>query len=348
MQTRGTDFRSDNTAGIAPQVLRAIADIAEDSDAPYGEDAVTQGLTARLSDLFETEVAVFPVGTGTAANALALSALTPPWGAVCCHAQGHILTSEGGAPEFYSGGAKLIAFDGHNGRIAIDGLADFLTRASPNVHQATAHALSISQVTEAGTVYAPDEIKALGALCARHGLKFHMDGARLGNAVAALGCSPAEVTWKAGVDVLSFGLTKVGAISAEAVVFFDRALAADFAARRKRGGHLFSKMRFLSVQIEAMLKDGLWLELARHMNTTARYLAEQLSTIAGLEILYPVEANALYVHAPEQVFAAVAARGYRLLRRDLQPSPCVRLMTSFNTGRDEIDGLVAAFRDALL
>jgi threonine aldolase len=347
MQTRGTDFRSDNTAGIAPQVLRAIADIAEDSDAPYGDDAVTQGLTGLISDLFETEVAVFPVGTGTAANALALSALTPPWGAVYCHAQAHILTSEGGAPEFYSGGAKLIGFGGADGRIAIDGLSDFLGRVSPNVHQATAHALSISQVTEAGTVYSPEEIGALGALCARHGLKFHMDGARLANAVAALGCAPADMTWKAGVDVLSFGLTKVGAISAEAVVFFHRDLATDFAARRKRSGQLFSKMRFLSVQVEAMLKDGLWLDLARHMNAMARYLAERLSGIAGVEIVYPVEANALYVHAPEHVFAAVSARGYQLLRRDLQPGPCVRLMTAFNTRPEEIDGLVAAFRDAL-
>jgi len=207
-------------------------------------------------------------------------------------------------------------------------------------------AISISQSTEAGTCYTPDEVAAIGAAGRKQGLKFHMDGARFANALASLGCSPAEVTWRAGVDVLSFGLTKNGALAAEAVVFFDAALARDFGYRRKRGGHLFSKGRFAAAQFEAQLRDGLWLRLASHANAMAARIAHGLRDIPGVALLHPVEANELFVLMPEPVIEGVEQAGFRFYRWPTEEGPCVRLVTAFDTEAGHAEGLVSAIRKA--
>jgi threonine aldolase len=220
-------------------------------------------VTARLREIFEApEAAVHLVATGTAANALALACVAPPWGAIFCHREAHVAEDECGAPEFYTGGAKLVLVDGAHGRIDPDGLAAALGSATPRgVHNVQNAALTLTNATEAGTVYGPDEVAALADIAARHGMPVHLDGARFANAVAHLGCTPAELTWKAGVDALSFGGTKNGLIGVEAVILFDPARSWEFELRRKRGGHLLSKHRYLSAQMEACLADDLWRDL---------------------------------------------------------------------------------------
>ncbi len=337
------NFRSDNVSGIAPEILAAIA-AANRGDAPsYGADAVTERVARRFGELFEHDVAVFPVATGTAANALALAAVTPPWGVVFCHEEAHIQADECGAPEFYSGGAKLVGLAGDHGKLtpaAIEARA-----IEPGVvHHAQPAAISISQTTEAGTLYTPAEVAALGDAARRHGLALHMDGARFANAVAALGCAPADLTWRGGVDVLSFGATKNGALAAEAVIFFDREKAADFAFRRKRGGHLLAKMRFLSAQLEAYLADGLWLDNARHANRMAARLADGLATIAGARLRHPTQANEVFVELPEAAIRAAAAAGFGFHRWGGESSACLRLVTAFDTAPEAVDAFIAICR----
>jgi threonine aldolase len=334
------NFRSDNTAGVAPEILDAIA-AANGGTAPsYGEDAITRRLKQRFAELFEREVAVFPVATGTAANALALATVTPPWGVVYCHALAHIHNDECGAPEFFAGGAKLLPLGGDEAKLAPAAIAAHLGELGV-VHHAQPAAISISQATEAGTLYRPAEIAALGALARRHGLALHMDGARFANAVAALGVAPAELTWRCGVDVLSFGATKNGAMAAEAVIVFDPAKAEDLAFRRKRAGHLFSKMRFLSAQLDAYLADGLWLELARHANAMAARLAAGLERVPGALLMHPAEANEVFVALPEPVIAALAAAGFGFYRWGGAGSTCLRLVTAFDTRADDVDAFIA-------
>jgi threonine aldolase len=339
---RSFDFRSDNVAGVATEVLTALAAAAQGSASSYGEDAITKRVEAQLAELFAHDVTLFTVATGSAANALALAQLVHGWGSVLCHREAHIATDECGAPEFYSSGAKLALLDGAHGKISAETVAAHLARESRGVHHVQPMAVSISQSTEAGTCYTPDEITAIGEAGRRHGLKFHMDGARLANALASLGCSPAEATWKSGVDVLSFGITKNGAMAAEAVVFFDAALAQDFAYRRKRGGHLFSKGRFASAQFEAQLTDGLWLKLAAHANAMASRIGEALGYIQGVSLLHPVEANELFVLMPETVIGRLEAAGFRFYPWETAEGSCIRLVTAFDTEAGHADGLIAA------
>src|SRR5579872_3834132 len=266
------NFASDNAYGALPEVWAAIQAADRGAALAYGNDALTKDLTARFAALFERDVAAFPVFTGTAANALSLACLTPPFGAVLCHRDSHIMTSECGAPEFYSG-AKLIGLDGADGKLTPEGIADALEGLDGSVHSVQPRVVSVSQASELGTVYSRAEIAAISELVHARGLKLHMDGARFANAMAHLGGSPAEATWKCGVDALSFGATKAGALAAEAVVFFDPALAGEFEYRRKRGGHLASKMRFVSAQLEAMLEKNLWLASAARANMLAARLA---------------------------------------------------------------------------
>ena len=302
----GYDFRSDNVAGAAPEVVDALALAARGTAAAYGGDDWTERLKAQVAALFETEVAVFPVATGTAANSLALASMTPPFGAVYCHEEAHINVDECGAPELFTGGAKLVGLKGAAGKLTPDALDSSLAGAGIGVvHRVQPAALSLSQATEAGTVYTPAEVAALAEVANRAGLAVHMDGARFANAVARLGCTPAEMTWKAGVDVLSLGGTKGGCFAAEAVVVFNPALADDLGFLRKRGGHLLSKMRFVSAQMEAWLASGLWLRLARHANAMADRLAAGLAAVPGAEIAFPVEANELFVRLPESAIAAL-------------------------------------------
>ena len=292
------NFASDNAAGIAPQILAAISRANVGAALAYGQDAWTRRVEARFAEIFAHDVAVFLVPTGTAANALALAHLTPPWGAVLCHHEAHIATDECGAPEFFGGGIKLVGLAGEAGKIAPDTLRRALDAGQwGGPHHVSPAVLSLSQATEAGTIYRPDEIRELAEIAHARGLALHVDGARIGNAIARMNASPAQATWMAGVDALSFGATKGGALAAEAVVFFDPARGAKMSERRKRGGHLVSKHRFLAAQIEAYLADDLWLELARHANAMADRLAAGLAA-EGLVPVWPVEANEVFVALP--------------------------------------------------
>jgi len=338
------NFASDNTAGIAPAVLEAIVQANQGFALGYGRDDMTERVARRISEVFAREVAVFLVPTGTAANALALAHLSPPWGAVLCHAESHIITDECGAPEFFGGGLKLIGLPGAAGKIALATLQEALDRGPwGGPHHVTASILSLSQATEAGTVYRAEEIGALADLAHERGLAVHMDGARFANALARMNVSPAEATWKAGVDALSLGATKAGALAAEAVVFFDPARAAGMPERRKRGGHLLSKHRFIAAQFDAFFAADVWLDLARHANEMADRLAAALSA-TGLAPVWPVDANAVFVVLPRAVDARLKAAGasyYPWNSQSLQgvvgdDAVLVRLVTSFATTDDDI------------
>jgi threonine aldolase len=334
-------FTSDNASGVAPEILQALVEANSGPAMPYGADAITQRVSARLAEVFETEVTVFPVATGTAANSLSLSVMVPPYGAVYCHELAHIHVDECGAPEFYTGGAKLVPLAGAHGKFDAQTLSAAIEGAG-NVHAVQPAAISITQASEAGTIYTPAEIAALSEVARANGLGLHMDGARFANALVAGNHSPAELTWKSGVDALSFGATKNGALGAEAVVLFKPALADTFAYRRKRGGHLFSKMRFLSAQIEAYLRDDLWLRNARHANAMAGQLASGLGKISGVGLCHPVEANEIFARMPEAMIAGLQAKGFVFYRWGA-PAACeVRLVTSFETDPKDVAAFVSA------
>jgi threonine aldolase len=345
------NFASDNTAGVAPEIFSALARANEGFVLGYGNDDLTRGVEKRIAEIFERDVAVFMVPTGTAANALALAHVSPPWGAVFSHVEAHIVTDECGAPEFFGSGLKLLGLPGVGCKVAPEALAAALASYHGHApHQVIPSALSISQASEAGTIYRPDEIAALADIAHARGMTVHMDGARIGNALARLNASPAEATWKAGVDALSFGATKGGAMAAEAVVFFDRKLAAQMGERRKRAGHLLSKHRFLAAQFDAFLHDDCWLRLARHANAMADRLAAGLSKV-GLAPVWPVEANLVFVILPKAVDERLKAAGARYYARASDSMPpgvtvrpgesLVRLVTSFATRPSEVDRLIA-------
>jgi threonine aldolase len=339
------NFASDNVTGVSPEIMAALNAANAGSAMPYGQDECTQRLNAQFNELFETQVTIFPVATGSAANSLVLSVMTPPFGAIYCHAESHINVDECGAPEFYTGGAKLVTLSGSAGKIQATDLAAVLARAGAGVvHHVQPAAVSITQATEAGTVYTPDEIRALSELAQSYGLYLHMDGARFANAVVSLGCSPAEVTWRAGVDVLCFGATKNGAMAAEAAIFFNPTLAKTFGYRRKRAGHLFSKMRFLSAQLEAYITEDLWLRNAEHANQMARKLAQGLVELPGVKLCHPVEANELFIQLPEAVISGLLADGFQFYRWEGENSTTLRLVTAFNTSEADVDAFIKVAR----
>jgi threonine aldolase len=346
MGSTGRNFGSDNITPASPEVIDAITAANTGSLHSYGDDPHTRRLTRLASELFETEVAIYPVTTGTAANALALSTLTPPYGAVYCHETAHIATDECGAPEFYTAGAKVIGLPSADGKITPAQLvAPLRLAADLGVHHVRPSAVSLTQSTEWGTVYTPAEVQALSIAAHSHGLGLHMDGSRLANAIVHLGCSPAEITWKAGIDVLSLGATKNGAMAAEAVVFFDMARAAGFDSRRKRAVHLWSKMRFISVQLVAYLETGLWLRNARHANAMAARLAAGLAPLPGIRLVQPVQANEVFVALPEHLIVALLADGFEFYRWAAPagaPGPVVRLVTSFCTDPADVSSFVTA------
>ena len=326
------NFASDNAAGIAPRNPRRHRRAPTRARrSPTARMPGPGAVERRFAEIFEREVAVFLVPTGTAANALALAHLAPPWGAVLCHAESHIAMDECGAPEFFGGGLKLIGLAGTAGKIAPATLHDALEQGRGAVRITSAPAvLSLSQATEAGTIYRPAEIARLAEIAHARGLAVHVDGARFGNALVRMNASPAQATWQAGVDALSFGATKGGALAAEAVVFFDPARGADMQSRRKRGGHLVSKHRFIAAQMEAYLADGLWLRLARHANDMADRLAAGLAA-AGLAPVWPVEANEVFVALPSRHRRAAQGRrrelpsvDHRRSCRTAPPSPATR------------------------
>ncbi len=336
------NFCSDNTTGVSPEIMAAIAAANCGAVMSYGDDEYTQRLQTKFSDLFETSVTVFPVATGSAANALGLAVVTPPYGAVYCHEESHINLDECGAPEFFTGGAKLVTLTGDRAKIEAETLSKKLDRAGIGVvHHVQPAAVSITQATEAGTVYNPAEISHISEVVRSHNLHLQMDGARFANAVASLGCSPADITWRAGVDILSFGATKNGAMAAEAVVFFNQELAKTFPFYRKRSGHLFSKMRFLSAQLEAYITDDLWVKNATHANKMATQLAAGLAGVEGVKLCHPVEANEIFMQLPESVITAVLAEGFLFYRWD---KCTVRLVTAFNTKEADVIALVEAVK----
>ena len=331
------NFASDNAYGALPEVWSALQAADHGAEMAYGNDPLTKRLAAQFSELFEREVAVFPVLTGTAANALALACLTPPFGAVLCHKDSHIMTSECGAPEFFSG-AKLVGLDGADGKITPESIAEGLTGMDGSVHSVQPKAISLSQASEWGTVYTPSELSAISEIARAKGLKLHMDGARFANAMAYLNCSPADATWRAGVDVLCFGATKAGALAAEAVVFFDKALAEEFAFRRKRGGHLASKMRFVSAQLEAMLKNDLWRKSAAHANGIAGRIGRALEGVPGIEMAAPVETNMVFARMSVEKAARLRAGG--AIFHDWLPAKdgklVARIATAFATPEEHV------------
>ncbi|MEE8501742.1 MAG: low specificity L-threonine aldolase [Kiloniellales bacterium] len=338
-----TNFCSDNVSGAAPEIIEALAKANAGPAMPYGNDDWTRRVEARLQQIFETDCRVFPVATGTAANVLGLSLLTPPYGAVYCHEEAHVNIDECGAPEFYTGGAKLVALPGPHGKLSPEALAAAISGAG-NQHRVQPAAISLSQATEAGTVYRPKEVAAIAEVARAHGLGLQMDGARFANALVSLGCTPAEITWKAGVDALSFGATKNGAMAAEAVVLFRPELAESLPYRRKQGGHLFSKMRFLSAQLEAYLEGDLWLALAARANASARRLADGLAAIPGACLVHPVEANEIFCRLPEAMIDGLLADGFQFYRWGAPAASEVRLVCAFERTEAEVDAFLAAAR----
>lgn len=342
------NFASDNTAGVAPEIMAALTRANDGFALGYGNDDLTRRVEKKFADLFQREVAVFLVPTGTGANALALAHVTPPWGAVLCHDEAHIATDECGAPEFFGGGIKLVGLPGDGGKIAAATLKASLDKSSQwgAPHHVTPAAVSLSQATEAGTIYRPHEIRDIADIAHAHGAVLHMDGARLGNALARMNVPPDEAIGKAGVDVLSFGATKGGAMGAEAVVFFDPARASGMSARRKRGGQLLSKHRFIAAQMDAFLEDDLWLRLARHANDMADRLSDGLSK-AGFAPKWPVEANEVFAALPLALCDKLQAAGAVFYRWDAETGAggaqtvTVRLVTSFATTAEEVERFVA-------
>jgi len=339
------NFGSDNMAPAAPEILAALAATNEDGmAAAYGNDEATGRLNEAFSALFETKVQVFPVITGGAANSISLAAVTRPWSAVYCHAESHVNTDECGSPEFFSDGAKLIPLPGDGTKIAPETLAEALKTAwIGSVHAVQPAALTLTQQSECGTVYTADEVGALTKIARDYKLAVHMDGARFANAVAHLGCAPADITWRAGVDLLSFGATKNGALGAEAIIAFRDDLSQEIEFRRKRAGHLLSKLRYVSAQLEAYITDGLWLRLATHANAMATRLSDGLAALPGIERPWPTQGNEVFVTLPEDLIQALLAEGAVFYRwGDRNASRTVRMVCGWHISEAEVDTLVNA------
>lgn len=335
------DFRSDNTHGASPEVLHALQLHSAGTITSYGEDPLTSSLLRRCRDLFETDVEIFPVASGTAGNALSIAALSPPWGAVFCHDHAHVHRDEMGAPEFFTGGAKLIPIAGSDGKLQADSLRHAIDEIARERRAAKPACVSLTEATEAGTVYSVDEVRALCEVAKEAGCRVHMDGARFANAVASSGASPADLTWRAGVDILVLGATKNGAMAAELIVVFDRALAAELPLRWQRSGHRLSKMRFLSAQLDAYLTDELWLRNARHANAMAQRLASAL----GSSVVRPVQANVVFARFSARVSAALREQGFLFYEWPLFDDETVRLATGFGTSEADVDAFIAAWRE---
>ncbi|NEZ04651.1 low specificity L-threonine aldolase [Wenzhouxiangella sp. XN201] len=337
------NFKSDNEAPAHPAMIEAISRANDGFATAYSEDRFSRELDRRFADLFETDCHVLPIATGTAANAVAIAELSPPWGAVLCHELAHIHNDENGAPEFYSAGAKLLPLPGEDGRLDADSVARTIDSAGAHgVHNVKPSVVSITQATECGTVYRPETIAEIAEATHSRGLHLHMDGARFANAVATLGCSPAQTTWKAGVDVLSFGVTKNGAVTAEAIVVFGHPEWLEgMARRRKRAGHLLSKMRYVSAQLLAMLDDDLWLELGGIANARARQLAEGIEACPHASLHWPVESNEVFMKAAPETLAALKEKGFEF---HIWPGheDLARLVCSWATTEDQVTAFLKA------
>jgi len=331
-------FYSDNTATAAPEILAAIAEANQGHTIAYGDDPWTQRLDETLGKYFGTPVRAFPVATGTAANSLSLATLSPPWGAIYAHEEAHIGVDECGAPQFFSGGAQLVSLPGAHGKLTCETLGAAVDKHPANVHTVQPAVVSLSQATELGTAYRPAEITAVSQLARDLGLKVHMDGARFANALTFLDCHPGDVTWRAGVDVLSFGATKNGALAAEAVVFFNPELVRDFEFRRKRAGHLLSKSRFVAAQLLAYVETGVWQRNARCANDLARRIGEA----AGTALLHPVEANEVFVQLGDERKAQLRNAGFEFYDWGPQTSGEARFVVSWDQREQDVTALASA------
>ncbi len=340
--SRIADFRSDNVASVSPEIIAATAAVNAGTATPYGGDDFSRALDERFSDLFETDVKVFPVSTGTAANALSLSALTPPYGAIFCYSAAHIHTSEAGATEFMTGGAKLVPLEGEGFRLHAATLESAIATAGVGItNRSQPAAVSVSQATEFGTIYRLEELAAIGDVARAHKLKVHMDGARFANALAALGCSPAAATWRAGVDILSFGCSKNGGLNADAIVVFDPALVDDLAFRIRRTGHTWSKMRFPAAQLLAYVEGDLYLKSARRANELAANLAARAEQIPGVTLVAPMEANEVFLDMPEPMIDRLSGGGVQFMRRGPRT---IRLVCRFDGTEADIDHLFTVLK----
>ena len=331
-------FFSDNTGSASPEILEAIREANRGLSVPYGEDEWTLRLDAALGAFFGTEVRAFPVVTGTAANALALATVIPPYGSIFCHQEAHIVTDECGAPGFFSGGAQLTLLPGAHGRLDPADFGAALAAHPTHVHSVQPAALSLTQASELGTVYRAPELARLCELAHGRGLKVHMDGARFANAVAFLDCHPGDVTWRAGIDVLSFGATKNGALGAEAVVFFDKQLVRDFELRRKRAGHLLSKLRYVAAQLLAYVEGGLWRRNAERTNR----LAQRIGRAAGAGLLHPVEANEVFVKLGVLRRQALRDRGFEFYDWGAESAGEARFVVSWDQPEADVPALCEA------
>lgn len=346
------NFASDNWAGASERVIAALADAARRGGPAYGADSITKSVESRFAEVFERDVAVFLVASGTAANALGLSTFARPGGVIFCHREAHIIVDEAGASEFFGGGVKVVGIEGEGGKLAPEALGAAMARFPDGfVHHGQPVAVSLTQITELGTAYAPVEVSALATIAKARGAAVHMDGARFAGAVAALSISPADITWRAGVDVLSFGATKNGCIAAEAVVFFDRGRARDFGFARQRAGQGFSKNWFIAAQFEAYLKDGHWLDLARHANDMGARLAGAIAKSKAARLAVDPAANEIFAVLSKETDARLKAAGVVYhpwtidsIAADRRPGPdevLVRLVTSWQTPQEDIDRFVA-------
>jgi threonine aldolase len=334
------DFRSDNTGRAAPEILEALIQANRETALGYGGDDWTAALQRRFSELFETTVRVFPVATGTAANALALASLGPSWGIVYCSEVAHINTAEVNATGFFGGGLKLATISGDHGRINADHLAEALAGIAPGqTHRGRPSAVSLTQATDFGAVYTVDQIRAVAEVAKGRGLKLHMDGARFANALARLGCSPAEATWRSGIDIMSFGATKNGGALCDAIVVFAPDLADGLAVQLRRAGQVWSKMRFASAQLIAYVENGRWLDMARASNAIAARIAAGLSDTPAARLLAPVEANEIFLELPSVTMDRLEADGFQFYRRS---QSLARFVCRFDTTAAEGDALLTA------
>ncbi|MFZ0550189.1 MAG: beta-eliminating lyase-related protein [Steroidobacteraceae bacterium] len=331
-------FCSDNAASVSAEILEALSAVNRDHALAYGDDPWTQRLDEVLGEFFGTEVRAFAVTTGTAANVLSLATVTPRYGAIYCHPEAHIAVDECGAPGFFTGGAQLERIDGAAAKLTAEAVAATLDGHAVSVHSVQPAAVSISQATELGTAYRPTEVAALCEVAHEHGLHVHMDGARFANAVTFLGCHPGDVTWRAGVDVLSLGATKNGALAAEAVVFFHLGLVRDFELQRKRAGHLLSKSRYVAAQLLAYVETGLWRRNAERANAFARAIGKA----AGKRLLHPVEANEVFADLGVAGKASLRSAGFEFYDWGAPASGTARLVASWDQDPRHVEALCAA------
>ena len=337
-------FASDNVAGACPEVLDALMKANEGDSAPYGNDDYSKVLQEKFSEIFEKEVIVYPTASGTAANALALSTMTPVFGNIYCHKLAHINTDECGAPEFYTGGAKLIPLTGINGKITPEELEKSIS-GTGIVHHTQPSSVSITQVCETGEVYELDEIKKIADVANKYKLNMHMDGARFANALVALNCTPAEMTWKSGIDVLSFGATKNGCIAAEAIIFFKPELVGNISFLMKRAGHLLSKMRFVSAQLDAYISNDVWLKNAKQANEMGKKLSDGLVKHNSIKLAYPTQANEVFAKFPREMIEHLNSLGYKMNEDELD-GQAVRLVAAWNTLNSDVESFLESINQS--